>query len=59
MNKHIDELLQARAAVHGCRAILKQIAAGDYEACPVAGVDLAEYAENSLNAIIEAIPGRA
>lgn len=59
MNKHVEDLLQVRAAVHGCRAILKQIAAGDHEACPVAGGGLAEYAENSLNAIIEAIPGRA
>lgn len=59
MDKHVDELLQVRAAVHGIRAILKLIAAGDHEADPVDGVLLAEYAENTLNTIIETIPGRA
>lgn len=59
MNKHIDELRQVRAAVHGCRAILKQIAAGDHEADPVDGALLAESAENTLNAIIETISRRA
>jgi hypothetical protein len=58
MNRQIDKLLQVRAAVNGCRAILKLMAAGDYAADPVDGALLAEYAENTLNAIVETISGR-
>jgi hypothetical protein len=59
MNRHVDELLQARAEIHGIRAMLQLSIMGEKGFDAVDSSTLAESAENRINAIIETIPGRA
>lgn len=53
MNNHIDELLQARAEIHGIRAMLRLLAMGEADVDPADGLLLAESAECRINSIIE------
>lgn len=57
MNSHIDELLQARAELHGIRAMFRLLAMGEANVDTADGLLLAESAECRINSIIETISG--
>lgn len=57
MNNHVDELLQARAELHGIRAMLRLLAMGEADVDTADGLLLAASAECRISLIIESISG--
>lgn len=57
MNNHVDELLQARAELHGIRAMFRLLVMGETDVDTADGLLLAESAERRISSIIESISG--
>lgn len=56
---NLDELLQARAEIHGIRSMFRLLAIGEQDVDTTDGLLLAESAENRINHIIETTGGKA